>query len=149
MPTIFSILGYALLPVAAGTAGGAVAVFRPSGAFLRSCIQHFAAGVVFSVTAVELLPDIMKRHLAWEIGFGFAAGVAAMLTLKKLFCDNTGAVMQTKPLAYFPRMVGESRFSSRLGYYALKLAPFPEGTARIVVQAHDGNLAEPHPSRGP
>ncbi len=82
MPALFSTLGYALLPVAAGTVGGAIAVFRPPGAFFRSCIQHFAAGVVFSVAAVELLPDIMKRHLAWEVGVGFATGVAAMLALK-------------------------------------------------------------------
>jgi ZIP family zinc transporter len=73
---------YAMLPVGAGILGGIIAVVRPPGPYLRNCIQHFAAGVVFAVAAVELLPDIMKRHLAWEVGFGFAAGVGVMLGLK-------------------------------------------------------------------
>lgn len=84
MSAILSILGYALLPTAAGAGGGLVATLRPPSGKVRSLIQHFAAGVVFAVAAVELLPDIMKRHLAWEVGLGFAAGVAAMLMLKQL-----------------------------------------------------------------
>ncbi len=76
------IVGYSFLPAAAGTGGGVIAAFRPPGAKLRSMIQHFAAGVVFSVAAVELLPDIVRRHLAWEVGVEFAAGVGAMLILK-------------------------------------------------------------------
>lgn len=55
---------------------------RQPGGSLRSIIQHFAAGVVFSVAAVELLPEIMARHLPFEVGAGFALGVAAMLGLR-------------------------------------------------------------------
>lgn len=75
---------YALLPFFAGILGACVAAFRPPGATVRSYIQHFAAGVVFSVVAVELLPDIVKRHLPWEVAIGFGAGVVLMLALRSL-----------------------------------------------------------------
>lgn len=79
-----SVLSFAVLPVVAMITGGIVAAFRPPGAKLRSILQHFAAGVVFSVVAVELLPDIMKEHNAVATSIGFALGVAVMLGLKKL-----------------------------------------------------------------
>lgn len=81
---LLSVLSFALLPVLAMITGGIVAAFRPPGAKLRSILQHFAAGVVFSVVAVELLPDIMKEHNAGATSIGFALGVAVMLGLKKL-----------------------------------------------------------------
>ncbi|TDN37245.1 transporter [Hymenobacter sp. UV11] len=62
--------------------GAGVAVLRPPGASIRSAILHFAAGVVFSVVAVELLPDIVKRHRPLEVGLGFALGVGVMLALR-------------------------------------------------------------------
>ena len=51
---------------------------------MRSAIQHFAAGVVFAVVAVELLPDLRKEHRLWEVGLTFALGVAVMLGLRRL-----------------------------------------------------------------
>ena len=68
--------------MAAAIGGGIIAVFRPPTPKVRSYIQHFAAGIVFSVVAVELLPDIVKRHLPWEVAIGFGAGVALMLAVK-------------------------------------------------------------------
>lgn len=59
---LVSVLSFALLPVLAMITGGIAAAFRPPGAKLRSILQHFAAGVVFSVVAVELLPDVMREH---------------------------------------------------------------------------------------
>ena len=73
---------YACLPVAATAAGATFAAVRPPGPRLRSAIQHFAAGVVFSVVAVELLPDVTRVHDPFEIGWTFAAGVALMLLLR-------------------------------------------------------------------
>lgn len=64
--------------------GGLAAIVRPPGAAARSIILHFAAGVVFSVVAVELLPDIIKRHAPIEIIIGFTAGIATMLALRVL-----------------------------------------------------------------
>jgi ZIP family zinc transporter len=84
IPSLLNVLLYAAFPVVAATAGGSIAAVKPPGPRLRSILQHFAAGVVFSVVAVELLPDIVKRHLPWEVALGFGAGVALMLVLKKV-----------------------------------------------------------------
>lgn len=78
------ILTYSLLPTAAMAGGGAIAAWRPPGPALRSAILHFAAGVVFSVVAVELLPDVVKGHAPVQVVIGFALGVAAMLGVRGL-----------------------------------------------------------------
>lgn len=71
-----------LAPTSAIVLGGLVATLRQPGPGLRSLILHFAAGVVFSVVGVELLPDIIKRHALSEIVIGFTAGVVTMLVLR-------------------------------------------------------------------
>lgn len=76
------VLGYAALPAVAVLAGALLAVVRQPGAGLRSAVQHFAAGTVFSVLAVELLPDLVHRRLPWPTFIGFTLGVAFMLVLK-------------------------------------------------------------------
>jgi zinc transporter, ZIP family len=81
---LFKVLSFALLPMIAATIGAIIATFRPPNSKVRSILQHFAAGVVFSVVAVELLPDVMKEHNAVATSIGFALGVAAMLGIKKL-----------------------------------------------------------------
>lgn len=79
---LVTVLIYAALPVAATIAGGALACFRPPGSKMRSIIQHFAAGVVFSVVGVELLPDVVREHKPIEVVIGFGLGVIIMLVLK-------------------------------------------------------------------
>lgn len=92
---------YALLPVAAAVIGGTVATFRRPSPTLRSYIQHTAAGVVFSVVAVELLPDITKVHNAYlEVAIGFALGVGSMLGLRVLahrMEEKSGAASHSGP----------------------------------------------------
>ncbi len=83
-PAWSTILLYSLLPAAVMIVGAVVAVLRPPGPALRSAILHFAAGVVFSVVAVELLPDIVRQHAPIEVGIGFGLGVAVMLGLRQL-----------------------------------------------------------------
>ena len=97
-----NVLTYALLPAAAAVAGGAVSAFRPPGAKLRGMIQHFAAGVVFSVVAVELLPDVVRKHRPIQVVIGFALGVVTMLVIRAL----TGNVEQTRGMdePRFPRL---------------------------------------------
>jgi ZIP family zinc transporter len=51
---------------------------------LRSILLHVAAGIVFSVVAVELLPDIVRIHAPWEVALGFGGGVVAMLLIRRL-----------------------------------------------------------------
>jgi ZIP family zinc transporter len=61
---------------------------------VRSYIQHLAAGVVFSVVAVELLPDIVSHHGAWvEVSIGFSLGVVSMLALRSFShkLENSGS----------------------------------------------------------
>jgi ZIP family zinc transporter len=82
MPQLLSILLFALIPVIAVLIGATYAAFVPPGRVLRSTIQHFAAGVVFSVVAVELLPGVRQGHDPLEVGWTFAAGVAVMLLLQ-------------------------------------------------------------------
>jgi ZIP family zinc transporter len=63
-------------------AGAALAVWHAPGPKLRSAILHFAAGVIFAVVAVELLPDIVQHHAPYEVALGFGLGVASMLGLR-------------------------------------------------------------------
>ena len=84
VPSWTTILLFSLLPAAVMVVGAVVAVLRPPGPALRSAILHFAAGVVFSVVAVELLPDIVQQHKPVEVGLGFGLGVALMLGLRFL-----------------------------------------------------------------
>lgn len=49
---------------------------------MRSHIQHLAAGVVFAVVAVEILPDLIHRQHPLLLTIGFSLGVALMLGLE-------------------------------------------------------------------
>jgi len=81
--SLLQILAYSCIPVITAVLGAVIAVIRPPGPVLRSYIQHLAGGVVFSVVAVELLPDIVRQHAAWiEVAVGFSLGVASMLVLR-------------------------------------------------------------------
>lgn len=75
------VLLFALAPALLAVAGGTLAAFRPPGPKLRSFLQHFAAGVVFSVVGVELLPDILRVHAPVQVAIGFSLGVLAMLAI--------------------------------------------------------------------
>ncbi|MFC6225846.1 ZIP family metal transporter [Hymenobacter artigasi] len=81
-PTWTTMLGFSVLPAVVMIAGAALAVWRAPGPQLRSAILHFAAGVIFSVVAVELLPDIVQHHAPYEVALGFGLGVATMLGLR-------------------------------------------------------------------
>lgn len=82
---ILSVLGLAFFPVLTMTIGGIIASYKTPKAKMRSILHHFAAGVVFAVVSVELLPDVMKEHNIFVTAVGFAAGVALMIGLKHLF----------------------------------------------------------------
>ena len=96
--TFFSTVLFAFIPVLSALAGALVAILRPPSPSVRSLIQHLAAGVVFSVVAVELLPDITRQHGAYaEVAIGFLLGVGAMLTLKE-FSHRMEAKGDDRPL---------------------------------------------------
>jgi len=45
---------------------------------------HLAAGVIFAVVAIEILPDIVEKNNLLTITIGFFAGLGAMLFIKYL-----------------------------------------------------------------
>jgi len=77
------IILFSLIPVFTMLVGGIVAVYKKPNGNIRSLILHFAAGVVFSVVAVELLPDIIKEHKPLQVVIGFALGLITMLLIKR------------------------------------------------------------------
>lgn len=82
-PLFQKILLFSLIPVITMIAGGVIALVKKPSGHLRSLILHFAAGVVFSVVAVELLPDIVKEHKPVQVVIGFALGLVTMLLIRK------------------------------------------------------------------
>lgn len=81
---------YSMFPVVATTIGGVVAAYTPSLARWRGLILYFAAGVVFSVVAVELLPEIIRHAQVSAVVTGFTLGVAVMLSVRTLTARLSG-----------------------------------------------------------
>lgn len=84
MDVFQKILLFSLIPVFTMIIGGVIATIRVSNGNVRSLILHFAAGVVFSVVAVELLPDIVKTHAPLPLIIGFSLGFFLMVGIRKL-----------------------------------------------------------------
>lgn len=88
-PVLRITLLYSLVPVVFTMIGAATGAFLPAIARLRGHVLHLAAGVVFSVIAVELLPEVQRRAQGggppvWDVVIGFALGVGTMLAVDKL-----------------------------------------------------------------
>jgi ZIP family zinc transporter len=81
---LLQVLLISAIPVGAAALGAGIATVRPPGRVVRSSIQHFAAGVIFSVVAVELLPEVRRGHDPLEVGLTFAAGLALMLAIDEI-----------------------------------------------------------------
>lgn len=76
------LLMYAVIPAVVMVMAGVWAVLRPPNEQWRSAIMHFAAGVVFAVVAVELLPELVHERSVPATVTGFALGTAAMLGVR-------------------------------------------------------------------
>lgn len=63
--------------------GAALSSWRPPTARTTSLIQHFAAGIVFAATALELLPK-ERSQSALPVVIGFGLGLALMLAVRYL-----------------------------------------------------------------
>lgn len=82
-----------LIPLLAIWIGGIVTAFKTPSDWLRSLMQHLAAGVVFAATAVEILPEVLNSTASfWFTLLGAALGVAAMLVLKVLEEKRPGPI---------------------------------------------------------
>lgn len=75
---------FSLVPVSFTILGAAIGVFWPSMHRVRNHVLHLAAGVVFSVVAVELLPEVQRRALVWDVVLGFALGIGTMLLVDRV-----------------------------------------------------------------
>jgi zinc transporter, ZIP family len=83
-PSVLQVVLISAIPVGAAFLGATAAALRPPGRVVRSSIQHFAAGVIFSVVAVELLPEVRRGHDPFEVGWTFAAGLVLMLAIDEV-----------------------------------------------------------------
>jgi Predicted divalent heavy-metal cations transporter len=83
-PLLRTTLTYALIPVVFTVVGAATGVFIPALQKLRNHVLHLAAGVVFAVVAVNLLPEIQRRALVTDVVLGFVLGIATMLVVDKV-----------------------------------------------------------------
>ncbi len=88
-PVLRITLIYSLVPVVFTILGAAAGAFWPVLARFRGYVLHLAAGVVFSVVAVELLPEIQRRAAAGgapvrDVVLGFALGIGTMLAVDKV-----------------------------------------------------------------
>lgn len=101
-PLFQQIITYALLPTIALTVGGLLALFIRFGIQARSAILHFAAGVVFSVVAVEILPDVVRLHNPWLTVVGFSGGIALMLLIRQ-FTESPADETAVSPVASLTR----------------------------------------------
>ena len=88
------LLTYTLAPVAAIVLGGCAAVARPQGKPLISAFEHFAAGVVFSAVAIELMPRLHEIDQPLPMVVGFVAGVMAMMASRRWF-EAAGTLVPT------------------------------------------------------
>ena len=71
------------IPAVVALGGGFLAALWQPSQQQRSLIQHFAAGVVLAVLAVELLPEIGREHVPGPVLIGaFALGSLFMYGLK-------------------------------------------------------------------
>ncbi|MBN2893414.1 MAG: ZIP family metal transporter [Bacteroidales bacterium] len=79
---IIEILLFSLIPVATMFLGSVWGANFNVGSKMRSSILHFAAGVIFAVVAVELLPIVVANGNILGISIGFFAGLALMSIIK-------------------------------------------------------------------
>ncbi|GAB4017892.1 membrane protein [Spirosoma migulaei] len=82
-PIVQQILVYALLPALGLSLGGLIAVYFRLSIKLQSAVLHFAAGVIFSVVAVEILPEVVHLHHPVLTALGFGAGILLMLLIRQ------------------------------------------------------------------
>lgn len=97
MLTTQEIFFYTAIPIFTFLAGGIAGVFKKPNAVFRSIILHFAAGVIFSVVAVEILPDVIERHQPIYVAIGFIVGTVLMLLIKQ-FAEKEENTEKTTPL---------------------------------------------------
>jgi ZIP family zinc transporter len=78
------VLMFTLLPVISVILGGIISAYRQPSQGLRVIIQHFAAGVVFSAVALQILPELVEKLRIVPLVIGFSLGVVLMIGAGRL-----------------------------------------------------------------
>jgi ZIP family zinc transporter len=86
------ILMFTLIPVIAVIAGGTVSAYRQPSRGIRVTIQHFAAGVVFSAVALQILPELVLKLRILPLVFGFSLGVVFMIGAGRILDKLTSGI---------------------------------------------------------
>lgn len=81
---VLNVLLFSLMPALALVGASIVPGFWKLSSHAKGMIQHFAAGVVFSVAAVEFLPEIRHQLQPLPLALSFMAGVVLMLNLEMI-----------------------------------------------------------------
>jgi zinc transporter, ZIP family len=81
---IYEILIFSIFPLVCINIGGLLGTFFQIKGNARSFLLHLAAGVIFAVVAIELLPDVVKGHNVTVVSFGFFSGMLLMMGIKYL-----------------------------------------------------------------
>ncbi|MGH8427853.1 MAG: ZIP family metal transporter [Gammaproteobacteria bacterium] len=84
MSPLLRLFAFSLVPVVVMLVAGAAGILRAPGPRFRSAVLHFAAGVIFAVVAVELLPDVLRERAIAATLIGFAVGTVLMLVLRSM-----------------------------------------------------------------
>lgn len=79
---ISEIMLFSLIPLISVIVGGVAGINFKLNGKVRSLILHLAAGVIFAVVAIELLPDIVHEANILGITIGFFAGLLVMMLIK-------------------------------------------------------------------
>ena len=80
--SFFDSLPYVLIATGVGVLGGIISLFWRPGLYIRSAVQHFAAGAVLAAVAANVVPEVERMGTFAGIIGGFIAGGLAMIGLK-------------------------------------------------------------------
>ena len=98
--SIEKILMFTTIPVIAVIIGGIISSYRQPGQGLRIMIQHFAAGVVFSAVALQILPELVVRLRIVPLVVGFSLGVVVMIGAEWLIDRVAARAKKDKKLRF-------------------------------------------------
>ena len=91
---------YALLPALSLLSSGLFATFYTLSIKAQSAILHFAAGVIFSVVAVEILPEVVRYHNWLLTTLGFGGGIVIMLLIRQVTEGREESVGSALPITF-------------------------------------------------
>jgi zinc transporter, ZIP family len=81
---LIEIMIFSLFPLLCINLGGLLGTFFEVKGNARSFLLHLAAGVIFAVVSIELLPDVVAGKSIFIVSLGFFLGMLLMMAIKYL-----------------------------------------------------------------